>query len=51
VFGFNGDAAQLAGLVPGEEENPPSPFRVPFEHPRTYVKAVGVVGIVFTTTL
>ena len=27
------DASQLAGLVPGEEENPSRPFGVPFEHP------------------
>ena len=33
VLGLNGDAAELAGLVTGEEENSPGPFGVPFEHP------------------
>jgi hypothetical protein len=33
VLGLNGNAAELTGLVAGEEENPPSPFGVPFEHP------------------
>src|SRR3954470_1048880 len=33
VLGFNRDAAELAGLVTGEEENSPGPFGVPFEHP------------------
>ncbi len=33
VLGLNGDAAELAGLVPGKEENPSRPFRVAFEHP------------------
>ena len=33
VLGLNRDAAELAGLVAGEEENPPRPFGVPFEHP------------------
>ena len=33
VLGLNGDAAELAGLIAGEEENPSRPFRVAFEHP------------------
>ena len=33
VLGLNRDAAELAGLVAGEEENSPGPFGVPFEHP------------------
>ena len=33
VLGLNGDAAELAGLVAGEEDNPPGPFGVAFEHP------------------
>ena len=33
VLGLNGDAAELAGLVSGEEEDSPGPFGVPFEHP------------------
>src|SRR5262249_29438902 len=33
VLGFDRDAPELAGLVPGKEENPSCPFRVPFEHP------------------
>ena len=35
VLGLDGIAAELAGLVAGEEENPPGSFRVPFEHPDT----------------
>src|SRR5262249_55816294 len=33
VLGLDGDAAELAGLIPREEQNPSRPFRVPFEHP------------------
>ena len=33
VLGLDRDAPELAGLVAGEEENPPCPFGVPFEHP------------------
>src|SRR5581483_4795410 len=33
VLGFDRNAAQLAGLVPGKEEYSSSPFGVPFEHP------------------
>ena len=33
MLGLNRDAAELAGLVAGEEENSPGPFGVPFEHP------------------
>ena len=33
VLGLNRDAAELAGLIAGEEENPSRPFRVAFEHP------------------
>src|SRR5262249_24153250 len=33
VLGLNGDAAELTGLVPSEEEHSSGPFRVPFEHP------------------
>ena len=33
VLGLDRDAAELAGLVTGEEEDSPGPFRVPFEHP------------------
>ena len=33
VLGLDGDAAELTGLVAGEEENSPGPFGVPFEHP------------------
>jgi len=32
VLGFNRDAAKLTGFVPGEEKDPPRPFRIPFEH-------------------
>ena len=35
VLGLNRDAAELTGLVSGEEENSPGPFGVPFEHPAT----------------
>ncbi len=50
MLGLNGDAAELAGLVSGEEEYSPSPFGVPFEHPATYVKAerMGVTELVTT---
>ena len=33
MLGLNRDAAELAGLIAGEEENPSRPFRVAFEHP------------------
>src|SRR5207344_3385313 len=33
MFGLNGVAAKLAGLVPGEEEHATGTFGVPFEHP------------------
>ena len=33
VLGLDRDAAELTGLVAGEEENSPGPFGVPFEHP------------------
>ena len=33
VLGLNGDAAELAGLIAREEEDPSRPFCVPFEHP------------------
>ena len=33
VLGLDRDAAELAGLVAGEEQHPSSPFGVPFEHP------------------
>ena len=33
MLGLNGDAAELAGLIAGKEENPSRPFRVAFEHP------------------
>ncbi len=33
VLGLNRDAAELTRLVPREEENPPSSFRITFEHP------------------
>ena len=33
VLGLNGDAAELAGLIAREEENPSRPFCVAFEHP------------------
>ena len=33
MLGLDGDAAELTGLVSGEEENSSSPFGVPFEHP------------------
>ena len=33
VLGLDRDAPELAGLVAGEEEHPPRPFGVPFEHP------------------
>jgi hypothetical protein len=33
VLGLDRDAAELAGLVAGEEENPSRSFRIPFEHP------------------
>jgi hypothetical protein len=33
VLGLDGDAAELAGLVSGKEENPSRPFRIAFEHP------------------
>jgi hypothetical protein len=33
MLGLNGDAAELAGLIAGKEENPSRPFRIAFEHP------------------
>ena len=33
VLGLNGNAAELAGLVPGEEEYATGSFGIPFEHP------------------
>ena len=33
VLGLNRDAAELTGLVPREEKNPPRSFRIAFEHP------------------
>ena len=33
VLGLDGNAAELAGLIAGEEENPSRPFRIAFEHP------------------
>ena len=33
VLGFNGYAAELAGLIAGKEEYSSRPFRVTFEHP------------------
>ncbi len=33
MLGLNGDAAELAGLITGEEENPSRPFCIAFEHP------------------
>ncbi len=33
MLGLNGDAAELTGLVTGEEKYSSRPFRVPFEHP------------------
>src|SRR5215831_14454445 len=33
VLCFDRNAAELARLVAGEEENSSGPFRVPFEHP------------------
>ena len=44
MLGLNGNAAELAGLVAGEEEYSPGPFGVPFEHPVPYVKADGSWG-------
>ena len=32
MLGFDGRAAELAGLVPGEEDHPPCSFSVSFEH-------------------
>jgi hypothetical protein len=40
VLGLNRDAAELAGLVSGEEEYSPGPFGVPFEHP-AYLRESG----------
>ena len=51
VLGLDRDAAELAGFVAGEEKDSPGPFRVPFEHPGTYVKADGVGVIETMTTL
>ena len=33
VLGLNGDAAELAGLIAREEEDPSRPFCIAFEHP------------------
>ena len=33
MLGLDRNAAELAGLISGEEENPSRPFRVAFEHP------------------
>ena len=35
VLRLDGDASELTGLVPGEEEDPAGPFRVAFEHQAT----------------
>ena len=35
VFGLDGHASELAGLVPGEEQDPAGPFRITFEHQAT----------------
>src|SRR5215831_13688243 len=32
MLSFDGRATELAGLVPGEEDNPPSSLSVSFEH-------------------
>ncbi len=50
MLGLNGNAAELAGLVSSEEEYSTGPFRVPFEHPGTYVNAaaMGVTGSMTT---
>jgi hypothetical protein len=33
MLGLDRDAAELAGLITGEEENPSRPFCIAFEHP------------------
>ena len=44
MLGLDGDAAELAGLITGEEEYSSGPFGVPFEHPAYLVKAERVLS-------
>jgi hypothetical protein len=41
VLGLDRDAAELAGLITGEEQNPSRPFRIAFEHPACLGLEVG----------
>ncbi len=41
MLGLYRDAAELAGLITGEEENPSRPFRIAFEHPACLGLEVG----------
>ncbi len=38
VLGFNRNAAELTGLIAGEEQNPPCSFGVPLEHPAAFAR-------------
>ena len=51
MLGLNRDAAELTGLVAGEEENSPGPFGVPFEHPAYLGESRWVVVTEAMTTL
>ena len=43
VLGLDRNAAELAGLITGKEENPSRPFRIAFEHPACLgVRGLGV---------
>ena len=44
MLGLNGDAAELTGLVTGEEEYSSGPFGVPFEHPAYLSEMQMVLG-------
>src|SRR6185436_16002540 len=50
VLGFDRNASELAGLVPGEEENSSCPFGVPFEHP-AYLRYEVVLGGIAPPTM
>src|SRR5262245_62033996 len=43
MLGLDRDAAELAGLITGEEQNPSRPFCVAFEHPAC-LRFSGLIG-------